>query len=392
MIAQFLFLLYWLLKAFYTRDSGGLQIADYVFVLSFIVLIAENVGYITSRNLAIIIKRDKYLFIFVICVAIINFLYWIVYGDQGFLLAIAYFIFNLLVVIEFRALSARKSFIKSFYISTFLCIAVQFAIYFSGQGRWYGGERYMGTFNDPNQLGFFVMSRFFILYLIYKRIEKVKFVSIISVLAAFLMTSFLIAEAASTGMFLGMATFVFGWLIYAFLKSKAAGKTLIAIVGFACVALLIVAGDKNFINNPIVKNDFIVTRVIQKVQKIVYGGGGGGFIKDRNLQAFFAKPYYILLGAGEGGFIRFIDVAANGELHSTVLGLLFYYGIIPFIILLCWVKDNLKNKAKLCDFCVYLAIFVEMLTLINHRQSSLWILFILPSIMNFSEIKIVRKK
>lgn len=269
-----------------------------------------------------------------------------------------------------------------FFIATFLCIAMQMFIFLIGKGKWYAGDedlgRYMGTFNDPNQLGFFVMSRFFILYVIFNHLEHKTPTIKIFTLIAFIMTFVLVFEAASTGMLLGLTVFLVAWIISKCVTSKNTVYNIIMVIVIIAAVFLFLGGDKL-----IFKNSFIIDRLQVKINKIT----NGGFIKDRNLQAFFTETYYILFGFGEGAFGRLDGISATDELHSSVLGLLFYYGIIPFIILSVWVFRNLKHANKM-DFCVYIALFVEMLTLINHRQSSLWILFVLPSVLALDKGKI----
>ena len=380
-IAALLFLAYWFVKSFYTQESGGLQIGDYIFVLSFAVFFIQT-ALDKDKGVEFIIRQDRGLLLFVFCVASINALYFILYPNGGFFMPIAYFIFNFLIVVEFRHLAKQKDFIKAFSVVTFLLIVLQVGIYFTGKGRWYDDVvdgRYMGTFNDPNQLAFFVMSRFFILYIIYNHVKEKKLWNKLLTFVAFVLTLFLIIKSASTGMLLGLGTFAAVWFINYCLSKKIGLKVLILLLAVLAVAGFVIAGGDKLI----FKNSFISDRLKDKLGKMSGDDWFSGFVKDRNLGAFFEKPYYLLFGAGEGGWFRFVDVAVKNELHSTILGLLFYYGIIPFIILVVWIAKNLKHAKKM-DFCVYVAIFVEMLTLINHRQAALWMLFILPMVLEQS--------
>lgn len=371
-----LFLIYWITKSFYTKSSGGMQIGDYIFAVSFACFFFE-----TARDgeFFVFVKKDIELLYFVGCVAAINLLYFIAYGSSNFLLATAYFIFNFCVVIQFRYLAKNKDFLQWFSFATFACIVIQFAGYFTGQGRIFGTERYMGTFNDPNQLAFFIMTRFFIIYMIHTHLHAQSVYSGIFTLLAFGFSLFLIMQSASTGMFLGLGIFVVCWAIrYCFQKRSFAKALLFWLVLAFAACLLVKYRDKIFS-----ADSYIFSRLEQKTDNMSGEGGLEAYIKDRNLGAFFHKTYYILFGAGEGGWFRFTDVAELGELHSTVLSLLFYYGIIPYILLIFWIVKNIKHSSKL-DWCIYIALFIEMLTLVNHRQASLWILFILPSVISES--------
>lgn len=378
-ISRLLFLVYWIVKAFYTQSSGGLQIGDYIFCLSFACYFFEVMG---TGKISNTIYRDRLFFLFVMAVAFINVIYMVIYPSGGFEKAILYFIFNFLIVIEFRYLAESKSFLYAFFIATFLCLTVQIAVYFLGIGRYYGGGRYMGTFNDPNQLAFFIMSRFFLMYIVYKGACDKNKINFILMTVAFIMSIFLIMQSASTGMFLGFAVFVVAWLVNYIVSHRDSPKSVFMLLFLVAVIIFVVCGGDKLI----FRESFLSDRIMQKIKKM-NDGTGEGFIKDRNLGAFFAKPFYCLFGAGEGGFTRFTDYAANGELHSTVLSLLFYYGIVPYTVLVIWVLKNLKG-ITLLEMSVYVAIFIEMLTLVNHRQSSLWLLFILPSVIKDLEEKL----
>ena len=383
----FLFLAYWILKSFYTQSSGGLQIADYVFCASFAVLALKKMD-AEGRGWKALIRTDRYFLLYVGFVAIINFIYLGICADFSFFMPVAYFVFNFLVVITFRELAKNKRFLTNFSVATFLCIAVQFVIYFLGLGRWMDGVedgRYMGTFNDPNQLGFFVMSRFFILYIAYNHLKKQTKLVKFGLFAAFVMTGFLVVQAATTGMLLGLGVFLGCWgvefVIANFHKAKFFFPlVLVVIFAFAFLAF----GGGKLLNLDILEGSFIGQRLEEKLNKVSGENGFYGFLKDRNLLAFFEKPYYILFGFGEGDFQRFVEMrigATSNEMHSTVLGLLYYYGFIPFLILCIWVINNLRG-VKRKDICVYLALFLEALTLINHRQAALWILLILPFVLS----------
>ena len=105
-IACYLFLLYWLLKPYYLFSSGGLQIADFIMVLSFGLTIFD------SRKLTIR-KIDLSFIVFVVMVAIINCIYTVLYQDSGFIKSILYYVFNLIAIILFVRFSSLISLASS---------------------------------------------------------------------------------------------------------------------------------------------------------------------------------------------------------------------------------------------------------------------------------------
>ena len=97
-------------------------------------------------------------------------------------------------------------------------------------------------------------------------------------------------------------------------------------------------------------------------------------------------PYYCLFGAGEGYYERFTKSAHLSEIHATLPSILFYYGLFPFIILLCWLinkykRFNFKTKIPL------LSMLIESFFLLNQRQTLFWIFFLLEDDNNLKNCK-----
>ena len=58
---------------------------------------------------------------------------------------------------------------------------------------------------------------------------------------------------------------------------------------------------------------------------------------------------------------------------------MFYYGIVPFFILMYWVYLNLKGL-KLKQYIPYIAILIESFTLLNQRQLLFWWMILMANI------------
>jgi hypothetical protein len=216
------------------------------------------------------------------------------------------------------------------------------------------------------------------MFLILSHGNWIRFYHRFATFLSFLIAIYLIViKASSTGMLLGLGVFLMVYvLVFVLTRKNKFIKYSLLFLGFLSIVAVCFYGKE--LLKIVFGDSFIYLRIWGKIYDVFTGEGLNGFIVDRNLQALFEKPYFIIFGAGEGAFFRFIDIAQNNELHSTLLGLLFYYGILPFVVLMSWIIKNIK-KGKPFDFCVYVAMFVEMLTLINHRQASLWIIFVIAS-------------
>lgn len=87
-------------------------------------------------------------------------------------------------------------------------------------------------------------------------------------------------------------------------------------------------------------------------------------------------PRYLLLGAGEGNFNRFLKAAQQNEIHCSFLNIWFSYGVIPTVLLLKWLWEKMR-KISAVEWIIAGSLIVESFLLVNYRQPFFWmILFI----------------
>ena len=376
-ISHFLFLFFWVMKPLYFGPSGTMQISDFIFVLSFIAWIFCHKGNIS------IDKKDLPLLAFVFATLIINGIYAALYGEISFVLSTAYYVYNLAVVVVMRDFIRNKLFLKALLWASAFNLMMELAVLFLGMGRYtWEMYRFMGTFNDPNQFSFSMFTSFLIVYLLssyFKDLEKSRRKAV--VLIVFALAFFFIFRGSSTGMLLGIATFSL-LFAFTFISSERTPlfmflKVLAIIMLAAVVVYVLLAGfSSGNINGSVESDSFLIVRLFEKADK-VEGGGLMALIDERGIDKLFTNPLYLLFGAGEGGLWRF--PGSEFEIHSTLLGILFYYGILPFILLMSWFKNNLKNVSRMA-IPVFLALLFESFTLANQRQPALWVILVLGSL------------
>ena len=378
-IAQFFFLMFWFLKPFYIKDSGSLQLGDICMGISFVFILINMIGY----RKVLYAAKDILLLIFLFAIIVINFVYYLKYTDTAFLKPIAYFTFSFMTVYLSRLFLDDKKILKFFSLVLKLNLWIQTFVYIFGAGRRYlDGVRYMGTYNDPNQFAFGVLTTYCLLFCL-SRIITVKLRWIY-----FLLTVFLIYQSASTGMLISIAILFVFEQYFTFEKIKNKGgnvKILYGVYLLVFSLLILVVVGSMFFNLGTLKSDSVIfSRIFAKISQS--DSLIRNFIEDRGLTPIFDYPQYMIFGSGEGFYKRFTIV--GNELHSTWLGIWFYYGIIPFICLLVWIYKNL-NKVDKYIIPVYICIFLEAFTLVNHRQPSFWTLIVLGSII--TKVKINEK-
>ena len=373
-LAKLFFCLFILLKPLYLLPSGSLQVGDVMIVLSLVCLIAH-------KGMSFRIERDDLpLVAFVLCVIVINSCYFAFYGSFSFLLYTLYYVFNLFTVLMLRQFIDDGRFLSIVVAVVRATLIVQVAARVLGLGDWYDADRYMGTFNDPNQLGFFVLSSFLFIKIVESK-TGLKHCYLDDVMAIFL-----IVETASTAMLLSIAVYYAGRVVHLIVEKNAYRWIVLAV----CIVCLVPAvawyvtwdgGTSVETGNETV--DFAIGRVLEKVEKV--GAGGGSYsdslLLDRNWDKLVEYPQMLLYGAGEGEWERFELAYAANEVHSTILGLLFYYGVVPFAFLVAWVIRGFKRGGVDSDaVLLYLPLFFECLFLANQRQPILWIILVAAAI------------
>ena len=362
--SQTVFLLSLFVKQFYIFPSGSFQVGDLLLLISFFLLIFfEHKGKLYLDN------TTKILALYVACILVINICHWFFDGGNYFN-ACAYYLFNLLAVITFVTFLKKEpnEGVFLFFLGWFLKLSLisQAFIFLIGKGKWFGGSRYEGTFNDPNQYGVYI---FFCMLLIYAtgRFLKKK------TTGWMILGSALIVMSASTGTLLGLFAF-FAMLIYGNLYKAKPKRALFWLAGSTIILsmfLLLVIGVLRVPD--FVSSTSMYRRVISKI--MLFNTSGVTAIGDeRQWSRLLKYPEMLLYGAGEGNYLQRFGV--NLEVHSSILGPLFYYGIVPFSIWLLWVKRNLRGMGRQ-QVCIIAGLLFESVLLVNTRQPMFWMIIIL---------------
>lgn len=370
-IVETLFLMGVFFKQFYIFESGSIQIGDICFMLAF--------GLGCLLGLLKFKKIDQPLVVFVILTFIINGLYFLRY-KEGFILSSLYLLFNLVIVILFRFLMNNNDFVNNFSSVLKVNLIFQISVLFLGVGRYLGGSRYQGTFNDPNQFAFFIMTNFFLMYLTsaYRK-EHINPIW-------YLLTAGCVLSSVSSGMIVAFGIFLVFALLIPFLKNKKKVFKVFALFGaFMIIFLLAFNLNSIFLTLSEVTNlsviNSVIYRINQKVDLLGSYEGLMGYVKDREMLRVFIEPQYFLYGCGEGMHDRFLHISGEyHEIHNSVMGLFYYYGLIPFIFLVMWVKRNVYNLPVESYGCM-IALFLEALTLVNHRQPFFWMCIVIGSLL-----------
>lgn len=378
-VIKYLIYVYMFLRPYYFFKSGGLQISDIFIIMAFVLYLLLKRSGVSFENKKKAIKENYGFILFFLLSTIINVLHFIIFPDYKFLLSSLYFAFNLIAILLFSyCIYSDEKFVKGIRNILFFNLIVQLFICILNKGRYYDATRYMGTFNDPNQFGYFILLVCAYVYLLSCKEKNKKNSRII--LFNFIISGYLIVRSSSTGMILGYSSILF---LYMFDYFKSPIKFLInyfkkiviifvfSIPLVTLIVLLFNINIKNLKQNILSSN--LSIRIQEKLNKATEKSDLNIW-EDRALDYIQYYPQYLIYGAGEGAERNYPLVNKPTEIHSTFPAIMFYYGIIPTLILLSWIYKKLK-KLKLRYLIPYIAILVESFTLANQRQVLFWVFF-----------------
>ena len=380
--AVLFFLLFIFLKQFYLFPSGGMEAADVCLFASFFMLLCDCMRRRPERLLQL--KTESLFYGFLASVVVINTYYGIRLGRGEFFRYTCFWIFNACAIWSFCYLTeyGGKAFLTGINRVVKVNIGVQLLIYLSGHGRifreYWGAIRYQGTFNDPNQLAFFLFMMILLLYLYRCRFGDRSF-PVFYVLALPVL-----AASKSTGILLGFFVFTILAVLYELYRigCKKGVSVKVWILGI-CMGVLIfglflwwIWPAADFDVKTVDYN--MLTRIQEKIWKVAHGGLLGLFL-DRGMEKLVLYPQYLLYGAGEGGFDRFTLASQVNEIHCCLFSVMFCYGLIPTSCLLVWLGRKLR-RIDAAMTCAVIGLLAESFFLVNYRQPMFWMILLYGSV------------
>lgn len=392
-MASWLFYIAVFLKQFYLLPSGSIGIADLFFTAACVMTFYGA----WKKRTKLFYREDIPWAIFLIFAAIINGIYYVRTANREFPLHTTYWIYSACLIWMFRTLYS-EDFMRGLCWVCRINMVFQLLVLFSGHGRYFreswGGARFMGTFNDPNQFAFFIFTVMLVLFMGYRRKAIYTAKTRIGFWGMFLLGAFLIGKAKSTGMFVGLLVF-FCVLIGQIFWDRCchSRRKKLWWIGGAVFVVLLAVGVYRILPGA----DFEVSqtsytlfsRIQQKLWKLA-NGNLYDLLYDRSAERLVLEPQYLLYGAGEGFFERFIphdgfeqllspgvfDVFHVNEIHSSFFDVWFSYGIIPAAVLVYWIVRNVIRCDR-AQRAAVLALLAESFMLMNCRQPFFWFLIVM---------------
>ena len=333
--AVLFFLLFIFLKQFYLFPSGRMEAADVCLFASFFMLLCDCV--IRRPERLFKLKTEWLFYVFLASVLMINAYYGIRLGRGEFFKYTCFWIFNACAIWSFCYLTeyGGKAFLTGINCVVKVNIGVQLLMYLSGYGRifreYWGAIRYQGTFNDPNQLAFFLFMMILLLYLYRCRFGDWSF-PVFYVLALPV-----IAASKSTGILLGVFVFTILAVLYGLYQ----------------------IGCKKGVS----------------VKVWILGICMGALIFGLFLWWIWPAADFDVKTVD-----RFTLASQVNEIHCCLFSVMFCYGLIPTLCLLVWLGRKLRY-ADAAMACAVVGLLAESFFLVNYRQPMFWMILLYGSVV-----------
>ena len=301
-----------MLAPFYVFTSGLPQPADFIILTGLVPCLA--ISFLNKKSDV----ENVYIagIMFGGLAFLINLIHYVFLPDFKFVLSSAFYIYNLMVFM-FAAIIGMRN-IEAFRRVTYYCIlatiAVQFlvTVFLAIQTS----IRPTGTFNNPNQLGYWAMLSACMLFVLKGR----KFLNILDYLALAALFYIQLLSLSKAVML------TFGFVVIFGMLSPLTHFFQKIVTVFITLSIMIFA----IYSFDTVVEGAMQSEVVQNATKRISGIGGQAddSVAGRGYIRMATHPEYLLFGAGEGGFKRFPPTFSDQELHSGIATMIFSYGIL----------------------------------------------------------------
>lgn len=338
---------------------------------------------------------EKLLLGFWVYVVGINLTYWVMHRDMTFIVSTVYWTYGLVLFFAMRQLFTQQPRLALGLPWALLIVSVAcLATYAFGGNDFFFGGRLMGTFNDPNQMSYWLLCVFVACLLVHQK--PAWFKPKIAV-AMFVLIGLLIVLSSSRSAMLAamvlLAAMVW-WCLeirhakgvaYEEMPSTIACDTstsdhgkhhrlsfikVIAVFGGLLVVLSLLLLVLYQINGGFAE---ILDDLFRRSQKV----GILWQLQARGYMRLIEFPEYLLFGAGQGLDGRFMEPISGHviyEVHSSIISPLFYYGVIGFGLLYTSFYLMARDRLEGWQWLVFAAPFVYGLFTYGLRTPVFWIM------------------
>jgi hypothetical protein len=347
---------YLLTSIFYIFPSGTPQPADFLLLLTIVATLLVAWRQAPSEPVLYIS-----LALFGGWIVLVNAIWFFISPDFLFLKKTSFYLFNMLVF-WFVVTAGYHDFERLKVVVWWSCVIALMTQVLYLEFVFHGlGKRATGTFNNPNQLGYWALLLMASLAVVKER-APLRALDILALGAGFYVLMLSLSKAATIS---GMVLILF---IIAFCRLQRASGLVLSVLLVLGLLFQIASGGlvERF-------------RSFEAVNNLEHRLSGLGHQEDDSLLhrgyiRLLQHPQYLAFGAGEGGFERLSqDAKKQGkELHSTLGTILMSYGLIGlglFAILMLVIF----GRAPPASIAYLMPVMMYSITHVGIRFSEFWV-------------------
>jgi hypothetical protein len=347
---------YFVASIFYVFPSGNPQPADFLLMLTIAATLL-----VAWRRLPNESALYVALALFVGWIVIVNGVWYFMDPDFKFLRKTSFYLYNTLVIL-FVVAAGYHDWERLKVVLWWSCVIALLAQFLYLEFVFHGlGKRATGTFNNPNQLGYWALVVMASLAVLKER-SPLGFVDFLALGVGCYIVMLSLSKAASiSGMLLVL-------LILAFCRCRRGVGLLVAValvLGslYQVAAGGLIAGFMGF--EPVANLNARLSSI---------GKSEDDNLMHRGYVRLIQNPQYLALGAGEGGFERLTqDVEKQGkEFHSTLGTILMSYGLVG-LSLFALLLFVVFSRAPLASIAYFGPVMLFSITHVGIRSSEFWV-------------------
>jgi hypothetical protein len=329
-----------MLSPFYLYASGLPQPAHILMLVASIAIILINKKYCID-----ILNINKKLIAFLIYVLTVNIIWYLIYKNIIFIINSLYWIYGFILMMSVLCIFSDEWLIGWIKKLILLQLIFVFISYLAGWGGFTYWPRYEFYFNGPNQLAYFALS----MLIVYTTLDRDN--SSIGLLIVYFLAICVAFMTGARSLYLAFTPMV-GILIYMARGCYWRQFLFIFFPIFAYYLFDIFELPWHISNQA--QHSNIGEKTFDRFRELCVSCSPTDYysiehqLRARGYLRILDFPQYLLFGAGQGLDERFGSIGDfTYEIHSSLFGVLFYYGITGFILFLMSTYVFFKNKINI---------------------------------------------
>lgn len=360
-IIWFLYVSYFILKPFYFWSSGLPQISDLILVflvLSFIWFKRSYSFQLTNKKILLFGSA------FVLYATIVNLTWSIILSTTEMFIPSIFLIYNYIIFLIVYLMNSiyKEKVLKTTFYASLISIILQFLFFLFSGG--FSGTRNTGSFNNPNQLGYYaLLTAGFIIFITTNLRLKFKW-SMLGLFLGLILVFTSLSKAAILS-YIGLIVVYFLTL----LSDKNENRKMIIVLLMLLISSILLNSTTNFFE----ENQLLMS-VEMRLDSV--GDDSDDSLTGRGYDRITNYPEHWLFGAGEGEYKRFRGLIEGSEFHSTLGNIQVSYGVIGLFLFLMFISSVVNINIK-SSWYIILFILMYGLTHNGIRNTLFWILLAL---------------